>query len=1456
MSIHKLNRNAVVAILGLDKHVTNPVGTGFFISPQRIITCSHVVGEQCSDQIIYVRTEEDKKLETRVETSYQKDSSKEDIVILEVVDSESRSEYLKFGNSNNTEGHNFETYGFPKNHEFGLEGKGKIGGIIKRKSGIPLIQLTSGEVVPGFSGAPVFDVRTGRVIGMVSEKVLPDHQVVDISKKKKEKESIVQELGLRETALATPSSVIRDICKDLIFDDICPYQGLSSFTEKTSNFFCGRDKLVDKLIGKISQSPQFLLVTGTSGSGKSSIIKAKLLPRLESDGVISTDRTVFTISVRLGNKLTPEKALERLFERKGFPVKGNIWNSIKDRFHNNSDRLIIFIDQFEELFTTSNANQSEAFLAELNHILNCHRSVTLILASRIEFESNLENSPLRGRLNQGTLQVRGIEGDDLKLHEIIVEPAEKVGLLLDEGLADKIISDLGSTINPLPLLEFTLTELWRLDIEKYEKNRLTYSTYKETFKESVNVLQRRADEVYNFEQKLSRNKQWVRINERGVHRSEEQKKLIKSIFGRLIWFGSNNIPDTRCRVSRLSLEEIDSQVNNLLNQLIGVGLLVLVENEEENKKDHSIEIVHDVLISIWLSDIKVEDRGSVIWIGEQREFRRWQQKMVDEISSWKISHQSNNYLLTGGRLVKAEEYLGSHQNDLLPEEIEYIQKSLEERESQLLENQKREQDRIEKEAKINSIRQEKELIEKENGIITRAVKNRNKIIAVGIVTLIPISIVGFSIAYFADKIAQFSRTASHSDQLSRDALRQFPSGQLDALRTAIDAGRELKDITQDISNIQDYPTISPITVLRKILTDIQEFNHFNAGQGEVRSAIFLPGGDRVITAGAGTNEGDALKLWTVSGKMIVSLNGHQKGVIDGGVNRISIGGNQQDPLIASAGGDGTVKLWNASGNMIASLEVPGQKEKKSFTSIAVSPDGQRIIVGQSDGMVYLWERSGKFLKSWSAHSQTVTGITFSGDSQKIATSGEDGLVRVWASAGTKSVEFKSPNVKKFMNVSFSSDGKFLATASDDGLARIWTVAGQEVAQLKGHEGVITVANFSPDGGTIATAGDDGTVKLWDVKTRKQLQDFRGHRGVVWTASFSQDGKQLVSTGRDGEVRLWSLDKKSSEIELNGFSEDVNAIAFSPDGKSIVGAGNEGVMRQWDRTGKEIKVWKKAIWQGMNVQDLAFSSDGKFVLASGLTSIARVWKIDENNGDDEPFIKLKGDEVGKSAHQGDILSIAISPNGELIATGSVDKTIGLWRMDPPYGELKKRMDPQNGGIVSRVVFTAGGKQLVSSDWLGNVRFWDLEGNLLKEFKNVHSTQIRGLGVTPDGKRFVTADKMGDIKISDMSGKMLKEFKSYQSGINELLISPDGQFIATAGMDKTARVWDFQGRQVAEFYNPKGAVWGVAFSSDSRSIAIGGDKGFAIVRPIKNIEELMSNACQWLKASSFHQECQGK
>lgn len=1231
-------------------------------------------------------------------------------------------------------------------------------------------------------------------------------------------------------------------------DDLpSPYRGLSYFEPNDTDWFYGRSSYIKELVSA-TKNRNFIPILGASGSGKSSLVFAGLIPELfkQKNWLFTYFRLgtnsdpFYTLAEALvplysdqdsTDRMTQATRLAQRLRKKSLEIT-KVFTSIQRKHPQH--KLLLFADQFEQLYTSCDKEEQRLFLDFLLTIIQPPTNINslstvLVTTMRTDFlDEALAYQPFADAWKTD-IKLTPMKPEELK--EVIEEPALKLGVKFQAGLVKNILKDVSNQENQLPLLEFALESLWnqrnkrlKEQINEQQKETNKELTHKEINKELTHddydaieevkgALKEYAEEFYN-------------------NLNQAKQEALPNIFIKLV--NSNQFTTDRADrryVRRVAKKSEFTEVSWRLVQNLAEKRLV-VTNRNSNHED-IVEIIHESLIREWA---RIET-----WMNENYDFRTWLESLQAAMSQWQKSDRDSGALLRGKPLADAEDWLQKHEEDLTNER-EYIKLSLQWREREKAEKERQEREKLETQAALEAKEKETLILAAANQKAKKNIRYSNVYLAVSMF----LCAVFLGWAAIAIHKQQEAQDGTKLEQAGVNALFQFKSGELSSLVSAMQSTQDLQKLIGNRNNPKDYPAVSPILALQKILDDIHEKNYFEAGQGEVKSAVFLPGDKGLITAGEGKeNKEDTLQMWNLAGKEKVSLVGHEGGLLSG-VNAVSVGGNAQNPVIASAGEDGTVRLWDKSGKQIRQLIAKGE----SFSAIAVSLDGQKIIAGQRNGTVYLWDKSGKqLLKTWAAHGSYVTAISFSKNGQTLATTGNDGLARIWTVTGNKLGELKHPQIKRMLGVSLSPDGKFVATASDDNRARIWTVNGQEVRRLEGHQGSVTVVNFSPDGQSVATGSVDGSVKLWDAKTGQNLQDFRGHRGVILSASFSADGKRLVSIAKDKFVRLWNLaDTPVQRLELTGFKDDVNAIAFSPDGKTVAGAGNEGVMRQWDATsGKELKVWKEAIqrtfYSQNKVQDIAFSPDGKFIVAGGLRiGIARVWDLAGSLT--EPKVRLKGNEDKPEAHRGDIVSVAFSPNRQLIATtGSYDKTMRIWNPKSPNGELVAKTDPQEKEM-SRVLFIPGENQIVTGDGNGNVAIWDLAAKQISKW-NVHSTQIRGLGITPDRSQIVTADKTGTVKISDRSRNKPKEFFSYQSGINELAISPNGKLIATGGMDGTVRLWDFHGRQVAEFRNPKGSIWAIAFSPDSQRIALAGNNGFVTIRRIDSLSDLMKNGCTWLQ-----------
>jgi WD40 repeat protein len=1178
-----------------------------------------------------------------------------------------------------------------------------------------------------------------------------------------------------------------------------PYQGLIHFNIKDRDRFFGRDRLIQQLLEAINSSP-LTLTTGASGSGKSSVMRAGVIPEFRKalgskqfyDFVFTPGEDPFASLYRC---LTNDEKDYQFSETKAKvalrPEAGTLLKVV-EQLKTRQIRWFWFIDQFEELFTNCSEDKiRHAFLQGLaNLIAEANDTLRVVLGMRADFQEYFSYYSGWSQLINDNSYIFVGEMHPQELRQAIEQPAAQHGVVFEERLVKQIIKDVQGQKGYLPLLQYTLDLLWENSFngENPKTGReLTLSEYNRLGGVQV-ALQKQADEI--FDNELSE------IEQKVAKRIFLQLTQLKEHIGRTSRRAYKNEFITQEYTSKI----VDSVVQKLVSNRLVVTDRVQPKKERGELPSIVVEMAHESLIHHWS---RLNN-----WLKENQEMLQRKQEIEIETRKWieRGEPSDRENLLRGIDLDLAEDFNQKYPGQLSNEAVKLIELSQEARHQARLEE-------IEAQVTLERERQEKETAQRARRTLQAANKKAKRRIRIGLIFLsISILLAGIFLgtANTARYKQQVAEQGTKLEQAGVSALRQLRSGELEALLSAMQSGWQLQELIENNMSPQEYPAASPILALQKILDLIYERNRFDDNEREIKTANFSPNGQTVATAG----RDGIVRIWNLSGVKQLELQGHQEGIL-GGINEISFSPNSGK--IVSAGGDGTVRLWDTSGKQLAQMEHPSVVNTVSF-----SPNGQSFASGDDYGIVRLWNLS-ETKKVQFKHPAGVNNISFSSDGQKIATAGKDGTVRLWNLSGKQLGQFQGHNQEAFQ-VTFSPDGQRLATAGDNNTVRIWNLSGHELQQLKGHQSWVLAVSFSPDGERLATAGDGGTVRLWE-RSGREIARLQGHRGTVWSVNFSPNGQYLVTAGRDGTSRLWDLSTPTT-LKFPGHKEDVNSVSFGPDGKQIVGAGNEGIVRVWNLSGKQLAQWvanpRGTIWS------VRYSPDGETIATAGAENTVRLW---DSSG--KPRGELKG-------HKRWVNSISFSPNSKLIITSGADKTARLWDIS---GELLVTFK-KHKAVVGKIAFSPNGRQIASTDWDGKIKLWDISGQLQQEWQG-HEAQIRSVDFSPDGNQLVTVDNNSVVRLWDSSGRKHLEFFSYQSGINAVSFSPNGEYIATGGMDGTVRIWDLQGRQLAEFKNEKGAVWGLSFSPDGHSILAGGDMGSLQLWQLQELDELLVAGCKWLK-----------
>ncbi len=505
--------------------------------------------------------------------------------------------------------------------------------------------------------------------------------------------------------------------------------------------------------------------------------------------------------------------------------------------------------------------------------------------------------------------------------------------------------------------------------------------------------------------------------------------------------------------------------------------------------------------------------------------------------------------------------------------------------------------------------------------------------------------------------------------------------------------------------------------------------------------------------------------------------------------------------------------------------------RSSVKSVAFSPDGRYFATGSLDETARLWDLQGKLLAEFKGHRESVKSVAFSPDGKYLATGSRDNTARLWDLKGNLLREFqiKSGGVE---SVVFSPNGQYLVTGSWNTIS-LWDLQGNLIWKLQGRghnrEYVMSVA-FSPDGKYIATGGggSDKTARLWDLQGNL-LRKFTGHKDGLIGVIFSHDGKYIATASSDKTARLWDF-QGNLLVEFKGHGADVRSIAFSPDDQYLATGSWDNTARLWDlhdlakfndskpndenlstyshwervsEYEEDDQVVMKLIRHPEVVESVAFSPDGKYLATGSNDNIARLWSLQSHL-----FVEFKKDNVYN------VESVAFSPDGKYLATGSWSHTAHLWDLQ---GNLIAEFKGHKNDVES-VAFSPDGKYLATGSNDKTARLWDLKGNLLREFTG-HKDDIESVAFSPDGKYLATGSSDKTARLWDLKGNLLREFTGHGSGVQSVAFSPDGKYLATGSSDKTARLWDLKGNLLREFTVHKNDVQSVAFSPDGKYLATG-------------------------------------
>ncbi|WP_437754828.1 nSTAND1 domain-containing NTPase [Sorangium sp. So ce1389] len=1231
--------------------------------------------------------------------------------------------------------------------------------------GIMLHELLTGEhPLDPFSRARLSDVMNlgAPMPGLGARR--PDlgalGAVVDrcLKKRKAERMGSARELLAELEALLPSGRTLQ------LSEDESPFAGLSAFQEADAARFFGRDRDIAAARVRLRSQP-LLAVAGPSGAGKSSFVRAGVISALKrSDdrwetfilrpgrrplsALVDVVAQVVEAESTTGPTGSPElpdhDALAATLRAQpgflGTRLRARCRREVRGR------RILLFVDQFEELYTLgASPEERAAFVACLEGAADDASSpLRVLLAVRSDFlERMADDHGFAGSVTRwlSFLPPMGREG----LREALTRPLEAAGYRFETAeTVEHMLSALEGTRSPLPLLQFTATKLWEA---RDRERRLLSQDSHERLGGVAGALSAHADAVLSA-------------------LSAREQRLARAVLLRLV------TPErTRAVVGLDELKELaqggegdaGDATAQVVQHLAGARLLLIESGNEATgiERGHStVELVHESLIERW------PKLGQ--WLTESEQDAQFVARLRAAAQQWEASGRAEGLLWRDRAAEDARTW--------------YARRGAEQR----------------ADGRVALGKREERYLRAVVALAERARRLRRRLVMGVIATLGAVALAVSCLAVRADKQAMRADLEAGRAQVdalqARNATRMATARELQADPTTVLAIlREVEpaDVPRGWAVLARWALYGGVARAVLIHPDGVYSAVFSPdgkriatasldrtvrvwsadGTGEplllrghedvVKSAAFSPDGRRIVTA----SWDGTVRVWNADGMgEPLVLRGH-------GARVHSAAFSPDAKRIVTASEDRTARVWNADGTG-EPLVLRGHEDV--VTSAAFSPDGKRIATASQDRTARVWSADGTgeplVLRG---HKGMVYSAVFSADGKRIVTASQDDTARVWNAGSTSESLVLRGHENGVYGATFSPDGKRIATASQDRTARVWNADGTgEPLVLRGHAESVASAAFSPDGRRVVTASFDKTARAWSADSEGEPMVLRGHERPVFGATFSPDGRRIVSASSDKTARVWNADGTGEPMVLRGHEDGLSLAAFSPDGKRIVTGSGDKTARVWNADG----MGEPMVLRGHKdlVYSVALSPDGKRIVTASWDKTVRVWNAD---GTGEPMV-LRG-------HDERVYSAAFSPDGKRIVTGSGDKTARVWNAD---GTGEPMVLGGHEGAIHAVAFSPDGKRIATASFDKTTRVWNADGKGEPLIFRDHEHWVLGVAFSPDGKRIVTGSQDKTVRVSnvDGTGEHLV-LRASDSPVNSVAFSPNGKRIVAASDDGFVRVW---------------------------------------------------------------------
>jgi len=1196
-----------------------------------------------------------------------------------------------------------------------------------------------------------------------------------------------------------------------------PYPGLMAFEEADAAIYFGRDDDIRALIQRLEArrvqgGEKLVVVLGASGSGKSSLVRAGVAPRLKQDlhnWIVlppfrpqgePLDELALAIASALGDAKNWRKWRGEFEGENPARALKDLARDLRAAHGQNEAHILITIDQGEELFSGADAGQTERFFEVLNAMLSAQLPYLATMTLRSDYLGHLQQETRLGApFEQFGLKPMPLE----RVRDIVLGPAKLAGVTVDDALVTEMMAD-ARTDDALPLLAFALRELYdRTVFDKTGGTRhMTVDAYRAMGDAQAqlspleNAVRRKADEVLAQANPTAEDLQalkeafipgLVRVNAEGeyVRRAAEMGK-------------------------------ISSRAMPLIERLAKAYLLTV----RHERGVALVEVTHEALLRKWP---RLKD-----WLDEEKEFLTGKEQLDQDLADWEAApeREKAQALLWGLKLARAQSWLTAKPRQLSDAERKFIEVSI---------------------------------------AHAAALRRRELIRTAGALAVVLCLVFSFVAAYLVSKRHDAQAAAAGARMAASETDSEFAATEMTRGEEPVSLAY-LADALNKNSTNQKAIALA-VSELRNAVLPVETLHH----EGEVQDASFSPDGTKVVTASGddtaqvwdvatGQKIGEPMRhadwvhtaefspdgtkvvtaswdgtarMWDArTGAQIGNAMQHDVSVEGGKVNSAHFSADGTE--IVTASWDHTARIWDATNPAHAEIgkplvhELPGGISETVWTAM-FNPAGapQVVVTASADHEARLWDAATQTEKAHKLQNGEVNKAVMSPDGRWVATAGDDGTGYILDAKTFQAVGRPLRGSGEPIDfVSFSPDSRTVVTASQDKTARLWDVpTGNPIGQPMVHEGWVEAATFSADGKYVVTASADRTARVWDAHTGQPLSEPMRHSGDVYMARFSPTDSSLVVTASfDHTARIWKWNKVAELRGISSSAGSLRTVCLNADDERLVTVTESGAQIWNARTGQSAE---------------QMTATGPVTLATCSVDGSLMFTASGKQG--QIRNAMTGAPVGEAITLVETPAAAvIDAHDRLLAVVS-PHNLEIW--DAATGQ-KKGNPIQLGGDATGAVFSGDGSMIATWSHGGTVRVWNVATGAAIGQPMIHKGEVKSANFSPDGQLLVASSTSGhEASFWTVETGAAAGVLQVDNWVPDAEFSPDGKWVASS-YGGAAQVWDAATKsRLSQLMQAKDTVLVSTFSPNSEWVLTASQDGVAQVwdartgveacRPIKRV-----------------------